>query len=403
MWIVLLLTAAPFTATEIGLAEAIARAANSNRVEAQRQAIARRAEADRAIGGLPTNPELRLSPGARLSPESDRGPELTLSLEQSWNLGGLGDARRAAAQAERRTAQAGLEVLALSRALSAARAWTELWGLERMAAEADADLTLAERLTDRTGRLARAGERTEAEAAEAHAFRGEAEALRVDIEGRRFEAMLSLAEITGRELGPELRTTERPDFATTSSTIAELEAALAQSPELTEATEAARSSEAHREELAAQQAPQLLTGLSWAREGSGSQIALLTLGLRIPIFEADERGRARAAYEAELTRAQLAEVRRQSTHRLLLAAHEVEHAKEKERVLERSLLTAALTAEQSTARAEQAGTSTLLELLWAKRRSSSARRALIEQQAYRIYAEAQLALLLGARAHRTSP
>lgn len=403
MWTALLLTALPLTPTEIGLAEAIARAMNGPRVEAQRQAIVRRQEADRAIGGLPNNPELRVSPGARLSPESERGPELTLSLEQGWNLGGLGSARRAAAQAEQRSAEASLEVLALSRALRAARAWTELWGLERMAAEADADLTLAERLADRTTRLARAGERTEAEAAEASAFRGEAEALRVDIEGRRFEAMLSLAEIAGHELASELRTTEQADFASKSSTIADLEAAVAETPELAEATEAARSSLAHQEELATQQAPQLLTGLSWAREGTGSQIALFTLGLRLPIFEADERNRARAAYDAQLAQAEVAEVRRRSAHRLLLAAHEVEHAKEKEQVLKRSLLSAALTAEESTARAEQAGTSTLLELLWAKRRSSSARRALIEQQAYRMYAQAQLALLLGARAHRTTP
>lgn len=401
MWIALLLTAAPTALTEIGLAEAIACAATGPRRQAQRQAILRREELDQGIGGLPANPELRVSPGARSSP--DPGPQIQLSIEQGWSLGGLGGARRAAAQAERHTAAAALESLALSRGLSAAQAWTQLWGLERLVAEANADVALAEELASRVARLAQAGERTEAEAAEAKAFRGEAEALRVDVEGRRFEAMLNLAEITARALGPELRTIGEPDFGTNTATTAELIAAIAQAPELQEASAAARSFEAHQEELAASQSPQLLTGLSWAREGSGAQIGLLTLGLRLPIFEADERGRSRASYEAELARAQVAEVRRQSAHRLLLANHEVEHAREKELVLRSSLLTAAEAAEESTARAEQAGTATLLELLWAKRRSGSARRALIEQQAYRIYAQAQLALLLGARPARNSP
>ncbi len=401
MWIALLLTAAPAAATEIGLAEAIARAATGPRLEAQREAIVRRQELDRGIGGLPANPELRVSPGARSGP--DPGPEIQLSLEQGWSLGGLGTARRAAAQAERHTAAASLESLALSRGLAAAQAWTELWGLERLLAEANADVALAEALASRTARLAQAGERTEAEAAEAKAFRGEAEALRVDVEGRRFEAMLALAEITAGELGPELRTSGEPDFGTSTATTAELSAAIDQAPELREASAAAQSSEAHQEELAASQAPQLLTGLSWAREATGAQIGLLTLGLRLPIFEGDERGRGRASYEAELARAQVAEVRRQSTHRLLLATHEVEHAREKELVLRSSLLAAAEAAEQSTSRAEQAGTATLLELLWARRRSSTARRALIEQQAYRFYAQAQLALLLGARPVRNTP
>ena len=129
---------------------------------------------------------------------------------------------------------------------------------------------------------------------------------------------------------------------------------------------------------------------------------------RVPAAGGNARGRARTVRSGPApayppSGPQVAEVRRQSTHRLLLATHEVEHAREKELVLRSSLLAAAEAAEQSTSRAEQAGTATLLELLWARRRSSTARRALIEQQAYRFYAQAQLALLLGARPVRNTP
>ncbi|MFO0729193.1 MAG: TolC family protein [Myxococcota bacterium] len=387
MWLSILLIAAP--PLEIDLGAAIERALDSPELRGLAEAVEERGRLDGEIGGTWGPLEFSVAPGARYG-AADRGPELVARIDQPVHLGGIAGARRAAATAERAEMRAAQGLERLERSLDTARAWTKLWWLQRAAREAEDDVALAGRLIDHLRRQRAHAELTAQELAEGEAFLAEAQARSIDLEGLRYEAMLRLGERIGAEPSDLLRA-GAPQIQAGSSTTGP-----GVGPEVRRVQAELQAASAREEEIRAAERPTFLAGLSWTREAGGSQVALLSLGLRAPLWDQDERGQAKALAERLSLRARLGATERHARYRLALAVHEVEHAEELEGVLRGALVTATDRAVEATARAQEAQAATVLELLWAKRRAIAARRTWLEQLGEVHFARAQLSILTRA-------
>ncbi|MCK6549833.1 TolC family protein, partial [Myxococcota bacterium] len=111
--------------------EVLAAAARAPVIEASSRAIEARAALDTALGALPGNPELKLSPGLRVYGDRAADFEPAISLLQPVDLSGALRARDAAAARETSSLRAELRATRLGAALDAARAWIALWATER--------------------------------------------------------------------------------------------------------------------------------------------------------------------------------------------------------------------------------------------------------------------------------
>lgn len=373
---------------------ALADAAPGVRVAAvERQS---REQADAQLSSLSHSPSIGLSPGWRLSPGEDRGPEIIGTVQQSWSLGGLAGARQDAASEERVALAMGERARRLEARLDAAGAWIELWSREQELALVEEELRLARALAERTGHAAEAKLLTADDQAEAASYAAEAQLAALEVEGARVVAEVRLKIALGRRAGEPLATQGPPPQVELppASEHPRLLALADHLPGPVHTRLLALAARARRVEVEAAGASTLTTGLTFQRESPTSWLSYLNLGLTLPLFEHGQREVAQAEGNASAAAARADADGNLAGHHLALALHEVEHSAEQETTLREHLRPELARIVEFRRRALGSGEGTLLALLTAQRRLLQVDRQLRRQQADRHWAAIKLWLLL---------
>ncbi len=373
----LLLVAAP-----LSYEEALQRAGTAPEPAAAREAALLQRDAIAAVSPLSDNPRIELNPGVRSYPAGEPGapigPELRVSLSQSFNLGTLPAARREVAKSEADFAAVQWSLLRRAARLEAAKAWLELWAAHASFHAAEEEAAQARELSKRIERAVTSGGATRIDAAGLRAFAAELHVQALDQEGRQFDAAAKLATVLGladlpapaTEL-PELHVPETPAAKPLPSLLLDAQA---------------QTEEALAKERAAQSATQLHLSLQGGQEWPNQWIASIGAGLTFPIFERGQKEqqthRARAlALRGAHTAASLA-----GAIEWKRALHEVHHTTEVlHAVAEHQLPAAEEAARLETARFER-GESTLFELTALRRQAFAARLKLFNAKAQAIEA-----------------
>lgn len=379
--------------------EALALGDDAPDVRGADRALEARRRGDEGISDITHPTEIQVVPGVRVLSEQDRGFEGSIGISQGWSLSGLPGARRRAAEDERAALAAQRRVLALTHRLDAARAWIDLRVLERQVELATEEHRTAEEALARVERALEAGVVTAADVADVRAFTGELRLAMLTAEARRLGAMLALAEATGRAPVHGLRTAgASPDPELPS--YERLEALLMDVDDLPEVVAARLESIAARTrevELAAASGPTLATGVQAYREAPSGVIVfgLLTLGL--PLADLAARDRSIALAEIEEREAEL-EARSLAAMRSGFAvAHEVDHTRREEAVLETEVVPALDELASVRQRQLHVGETTVVLALDARRRRIAAHARLAQAEGAATWAAVRAWMMLAAR------
>lgn len=374
-------------ASALGFDEALTASARTPGVEGTRQALRVRSEQDSHISAATGNPEINVAPGMAVT--GGVGPELQASAQQSWNLAGLGEARRGAAKREREALAVEIRARALNQRLMAGHAWLGLWTTQQMLAQAQRELVLAQEFETTVARAAARGQTTMADAADAKAWRGEVAQRAVRLEGDQHDLAVLLAHEVG--LPPEpLATADGappepglPDRATWHAA-----AANAQNlPEALLRRLEAVAQKARSVEAEAMHGSAFSLGAALQRDAAGRLVIAGTFGLRWSAFDRGQRVTSQAAAETERARADESQANLDAAHRLSMAWHEVEHTREEEAVLRDILAPAVAEALRLRTLAFTRGAATVFDVLRSRREALEANRRLTELRGARTWAE----------------
>ncbi len=368
-------------------------------------AVERAAAVSKEIGGrvstMASNPLVTVQPGLRILPRASVGPEATIGVSQSWNLSGLGQARKDAVKAEGDALTAEARAIALVTRMHAAKDWLDLWAAQRVAAVASAEADVARDLTKLAEKAASAQAATRADTADARAYLAEAKLAVIDSEGEVFERGTVLArDVAAKTADPlsasgELPEPSLPDASTWPSALVKAE----RLPSVQAKAFAARAEKARSQEEGAMKGTNLLLGVEVRRESPDGFLAMGTVGLTLPVFDRGERERsvseARAArFEGE-KRAATIDARTE----MALAFHEVEHTGEIVAAVKGELLPALVEAAAAREQLFRAGDGTMVDVLTARRRVLAAKARLVRAQAANAWAKVKVWMLLAELAN----
>ncbi len=375
--------------------EALGLVAASPAVTSALRAVEVKREGDAHVSSLPSNPLVLLQP-AVAPRDAARRPEGQLSLSVPLNLSGLGGARREAASRETDTLDAQGRAEALSRRLDAARAWIDLWAAELAEQLSREELALATELADRTRRAAESAALTRADAADADAYRAEAQLLALSVEGEVTDLGLALSRAVSRATPVVLSTVgqlpapEVPERERWPSLLAAAGALPApRALRLSAEAERARAVEAR-----AVRGLEVSLGAMAQRDAQGRDVFLGTVGFSLPFFERGAREAAPRAAEAVRLDGAAVDAARVAATELARALHEVEHSAEVLRAIETGLVPAATESARLREAALKAGDATVLEVLVSRRAAVQARARAIRALAGYAWARVRVTLLL---------
>lgn len=377
--------------------EALGLADQAPSVEGARAAVSAQRDLAGRISSQTSNPTLTVEPGYRLSAGSSSATRIegTASLTQSWNLAGLAARRREAARAEGDQLDAEARAAALTRRLTAAQAWIELWAAQAALADARQEAELAAELAARTGRAADHALVTRADAADAVTYRAEARLLAISVEGEVTDLGFRLAREAARPAAP-LATAgplPAPDLPERAEWPRLLERA-GRLPEVRARRLTARAEGARAAEVRAARGTALGLGLVLQRDNQREQVAFAQVGITLPLFDRGEREAAGLEAAARRTGGEAEEARRAASAELARALHEVEHTAEVLAELEQGFLPASAEGVRLREVAFRAGDATVLEVLVARRSAAAARARLARARAAHAWARVKVWLQL---------
>jgi outer membrane protein TolC len=366
----LTLAVAPLT-----LDQALARVDEAADVTAADAAATERRDAVKQLPALTSNPTVLLQPGLRAESGAVR-PEGQLSVTQGFNVAGLAQARHDVAEHDAVQARALALERRWQRRVQVARAWLDAWAANAATRAAQEDVDHARELVTRLGRAEASGGVTKADLASARAFAAEAEAFLLAWEGRSVDAGAALSMLLGLD---ELAVVgdAAPELPTMS--VEGLTARVPPHVRLLDAQLAAASSRAL--EAAAQWGTQLQVSVSGAHEAPTAWLAGVGVGVTLPLFE---RGQADVAMQRALATRLTGELdlaRRRARIEVKLLAHELEHTREIDEVVNGQQLPQAIEAARLEGRRFDQGETTLQELLLVRRVVLTARAAAVVARA----------------------
>ena len=375
------------TVCALGFDEALTASTNTPGIEGARQALRVRTDQDGQISAATGNPEITIAPGMAVT--GGVGPELQLGAQQSWNLAGLGQARRGAAKREREVMAVEVRARALNQRLVAGHAWLALWTAQQMLAQAQRELVLAQEFETTVARAAARGQTTMADAADAKAWRGEVAQRAVRLEGDQHDLAVLLAHEVGRAPEP-LPTADGappepglPDSAEWQRAAANVQ----KLPEVVLRRLEVAAQKARTVEAEAMHGSAFSLGAALQRDSAGRVVVAGTFGLRWSAFDKGQRLTAQAAAETERARADETQASLDAAHRLAMAWHEVEHTREEEAVLRDVLAPAVAEALRLRTLAFARGAATVFDVLRSRRDALEAVRRLTEIRGARTWAE----------------
>lgn len=305
-------------------------AAAGREVAVARAPKAAAGEARRAAAAVvPTVPRATFMVGERRTPAVS-GVELGVQVMADIPLGGLGGARRGAADALGRVVDADVDRARLEAAARAANAWIGL-------AEAERVLSLRQRSLDHAGAILRTvaarvtgGVADPLDLSLARGDEAAARAAALDAEGMRFEASMELAFALGLAAGTRVEAAGGLDDAPGGAVD---EAALIRRADrdhpLVKLAEARQVSAQREADLvSANGIPSIGVGAAYTREGGGDHLWTGIVSVPLPLSRpwAFEAARQRAA--AETAGAHVSLVRAELGREIRAALHEREHTRE---------------------------------------------------------------------------
>jgi outer membrane protein TolC len=374
-----------------------------------RRALDVRRVRDRRLPGVAGNPELFIMPGWRLSPQGNEGVEVQAAVSQPLWLGGLPAARRRAATLERDELSARVRQRALERRLSIARAWIGLRVAELQLEHVRLEHEVSGALVTATLRLVRVGERNVLAEREARAYRAETGLRRIDAEGHAYEAALALAAALAndrRELGagPVRTAGDWPAPALPSpDALVRLAESAADLPDAVAARIGAAAARARAAEAEAATGTLLAPGVYVQRDSPGGLVLYGMLTATLPVFDRGQRARAVAEADAERLRGEATQLQVDGRALLLGAVHEVQHQRERERLLADEIVPEAEALVAVEERLFASGEAAAFRLFEARRRLLDAKRRQVEARGARVWADVKLWLLLAALTAEEAP
>jgi len=371
----------------LGFDQALTASGRTAGIEGARQALRVRAEQDGHISAATGNPEITIAPGMAVT--GGLGPELQASAQQSWNLAGLGEARRGAAKREREVIAVEVRARALNQRLMAGHAWLALWTTQQVLTQAQRELVLAQEFESTVARAAARGQAMMADAADAKAWRGEVAQRAVRLEGEQHDLAVLLAREVG--FGPEpllVADGAPPEPGLPDKVTWQSAAGNAQNlPEVVMRRLEVAAQKARTVETEASHGSAFSLGAALQRDAAGRVVVAGTFGLRWSAFDKGQRVTAQAAAESERARAEEAQAGLDAAHRLAMAWHEVEHTREEEAVLRDVLAPAVAEALRLRTLAFSRGAATVFDVLRSRRDALEAVRRLTELRGARTWAE----------------
>jgi outer membrane protein TolC len=362
-------------AAAIGFDEALSAVEAAADLAGLKAAAQRRREGVSSLGLLTSNPQLNFQPGARTEGVTT-GPEGQLTLTQSFNLGGLGFARKARAREEAEVASLQVRALRQQRLTEVALAWLDTWAAQTAAAAAHAQETEAHELLSTLERASTTGGVTRVEVATARAFAAEAAALHLEWEGRRVDSGALLSSLLGLHA---IAIAEGP-----LPTFPEVEAAVLQAtvslPTKVIAGEL-KAEQQRTEETKAMWATSLQLSAQGGREFPNQWFGNLGLGVTLPVFEQGGRDLASHAATTQQLTGELNLSERRARISRDLVQHELEHSAETLAVVRGQQLPAAMEAASLENQRYVRGEATLIELTVLRRQALAARIAAILAEA----------------------
>lgn len=392
----LLLSHSQVTAQSVSFDEAIGLSESAPLVEGEARALQSRHAGDARISDITEPSRVYLMPGARVFSEEDRGFEGQVQIGQSWNLAGLADSQRRSARIERDARAAEGRFRALSQRLIAARAWLSLREHEAQLRALEETVALATRIQERTERGLRGGVSTQADLAEARAYLAEANAARLMAQGAIVDAQVALGDAMGRAEVETLSTTGALPQPTLPSP-AQIEHALRDAegaPPVVAARLRALANDARDAELTASRGPRIDADVIAYRESPGGLLLFAQLGVQFPLADLAARDRSTLREETTLLEAQAEQAVLDWQRQSHSVAHEVEHTRGVQTLLEAELVPSFVALVDARERQLAAGETTVLILLDATRRLVNARVELARASTERAWAEMRAWLLL---------
>lgn len=388
--------ASPGAAPGVSFDEALGLAQKAPVVVAGERAAERASSIGASVSAMSSNPQVTIQPGGRLAPASDVGPEMVVSVSQSWNLAGLGAARRATLAAEVETLRAEARATALAERLGAARAWIDLWAAQKLVTLASAEADVARDLAKLAEKAFAAQAATRADTADARAYQAEAKLMVIDAEGEVLEIGLALArEIASPRAEPLAASGDppRPSLPEPGSW-ATVIAGVDRLPAVQVKALAQRAERARAVEEGAARGASLSVGVVVQKDGPENYAAFGALSLTVPIFDRGERERAPVEARAEKLAGEKASAILDARIELAAGFHHVRHTGEILATVRDELLPPLVEAAEAREALFRAGDGTMVEVLGARRRVIGAKARLVRAQAEHAWARVKVWLYL---------
>jgi len=383
--------------TPVTFDQALGLAARAPAVLGAEAAVDEQRRVGQSVSSMMANPTLTVQPGAAKDPLDDQWKFFgETTLMQSWNLSGLPGNRKASVAADGAVLGAEARSAALSHRLAAAQAWMELWAAQQSLADALQESELAHEFSSRMAHAAAAAAFTRAEAADAATYAAEAHVLAIAAEGevvdRGFQLAVSIGQGAERALvasGP----LPSPPAPLRSDWPALLEAAGKLPPVV--ARKLTGDAERARElELRSARGWGLGTGVKGTRDYLSAWGVQAVLEVSVPLFDRGEREAAAQAAAALRSDGEHREAQEVAATELTRALHEVEHTGEVLAAVETELLPAAAEGARVREASMQAGETTVLEVLVARRAWAAARARRTRALASHAWAQVKVWMLL---------
>lgn len=362
-----------------------------------REAWKVRQRGDARIRGLPDSLQVGVYPGFRLTPSDERGPQVQLQVTQPIALERLGRARRAAASAERQELLVAADALRLERRLDVARAWLDRWALQEQLRSLDAEWDASTTWVEDTEKLVEAGEFMRTESALARAWQTEVDLERQTLHGHLHHAGLRLATWVGESGGVIAAEGEPPSVALEHADLERLERGAEHLPAVVRLRLAAATARAREVELRAEAGWKLDVGMMLQVDQPGPAVGMFgQLGLEVPLWGRDERGRSAARAEAVVFDGQADEQVRAMTRSIHDALHELRHTEAQRSTLKTKLVPALTELVELEEQALRAGESTNRRVIEARRALHGATRRWAEIEGEYAWARLRVWLLISA-------
>ncbi len=382
---------------KVSFDEAIGLSVQAPDVRGAEQAVAAKHDMRGRMSTMTSNPQLYLQPGFRARPEGNQGIEVQGSVTQSWNLAGLSSARSTTARLEEAELSAQARVLALTQRLDAARAWIDLWSAERVLEVVTREAVLGGEFVRLVEKAVAASAITKADLAEARAYHAETRLSVIGAEGEVFERGLQLARVLAANADPLSSTGDLPVAPVPAGTNRkETLQRAAGLPTVQNKALAAEVERARNAEEKASRGTSLSLGVYVQRDSPRGFVGYGAVGLTLPLFDRGERERSVTVARAAQLEGQTKREAVNAVADLALGFHEVDHTQEVVDTILGAIIPPLEEAVAARMRIFEAGESTMLEVITARRNLVNARGRLERARAQNAWARVKVWLWLSA-------